>query len=63
MTELLTPDELAALLKLKRRTVMDKITRHPDFPRSVTGNQKPRWLQSDVVKFLRRQSAQKANTA
>ena len=60
---LLTPDELAELLKLKRRTVMDTIARRPDFPRSVTGTQKPRWLYSDVARYLTSKSAQNANTA
>lgn len=60
---LLTPDELAELFKLKRRTVMDTIARRPDFPKSVTGTQKPRWLYSDVVKFLRRKSAQTSHNA
>ena len=60
---LLTPDELAELFKLKRRTVMDTIARRPDFPKSVTGTQKPRWLYSDVVKFLRQKSAQSSHNA
>lgn len=59
--KLLTPDELAAMLQLKRRTVLDTFARQPGFPASVTGAQKPRWLYSDVVKFLRSKSAQNAN--
>ena len=61
--KLLTPDELAALFQLKRRTVMDTVARQPGFPKSVTGTQKPRWIYSDVVKFLRAKSAQNANMA
>ena len=60
---LLTPDDLAAMFQLKRRTVMDVIARKPGFPASVTGTQKPRWIYSDVVKFLRAKSAQNANIA
>ena len=56
---LLTPDDLADMLRLKRRTVLDYV-RQPGFPASVTGSQKPRWLESEVVKFLKRKSAQKA---
>lgn len=57
--KLLTPDELADMFQLKRRTVMDTIARRPDFPRSVTGNQKPRWLHSEVVRYLKRKSVEK----
>ena len=60
--KLLTPDELAAMFQLKRRTVMDTVARQPGFPKSVTGTQKPRWLYSDVVRFLKSKSAQNANT-
>ena len=59
--KLLTPDELAELFKLKRRTVMDTIARQPGFPQSVTGTQKPRWLHSDVARFIKQKSAQNAN--
>lgn len=58
---LLTPEDLAAMLQLKRRTVLDTFARQEGFPASVTGKQKPRWLYSDVVKFLKSKSAQNAN--
>jgi predicted DNA-binding transcriptional regulator AlpA len=58
---LLTPDELAELFKLKRRTVMGHVIRQPGFPKSVTGTQKPRWLHSDVARFIKQKSAQNAN--
>jgi len=59
---LLNPDELAEVFQLKKRTVMSTIACKPDFPASITGTQKPRWLYSDVVRYLQAKSAQKANT-
>ena len=61
--KLLTPDELAAMMQLKRRTIVDIVVKQRGFPASVTGLQKPRWIYSDVVKFLRAKSAQNANMA
>jgi predicted DNA-binding transcriptional regulator AlpA len=60
---LLDPDELAELFKMKRRTVISSIAKQQGFPSSVTGTQKPRWLESEVVRFLKRKSAQNAQNA
>lgn len=60
---ILTPDDLSAMLKLPRRTVLESITKQPGFPESVTGNRKPRWLGEEIQKWLKRKSAQNANMA
>jgi len=57
----LTADDLAKMLGLKRKTVIDIYTKQPGFPSSLT-QRKPRWLESEVVKFLKQKSVQKANT-
>lgn len=59
----LTPDDLAELLRIKRTTIMSTIVRQPGFPASITGTQKPRWLKSEVLKFLKRKSAKTAQPA
>jgi len=56
---LLTLDELAAMLKLSRSHVRDVIVKQKDFPRPVTGIRKPRWDESTVVRHFK--SVQKAN--
>lgn len=60
---LIGPDELASMLGLKRKTVMDLYTRQPGFPAPVTSRRKPRWLADDVQIFLKAKSAQNAHKA
>lgn len=58
----LTPDDLAKLLGLKRKTIIDLYTKQPGFPAPVSSPRKPVWLEEDVRRFLRRKSAQNAHT-
>ena len=57
---LLTPDDLAQMLGLKRKTIIDSYTKQDGFPASLS-QRKPRWLESEVRKFMQRKSVQKAN--
>lgn len=59
---ILTADDLACMLGLKRKTVIDIYSKQPGFPSPLTPR-KPRWLESEVVKFMRQKSVQKANNA
>ena len=56
----LTPDDLASLLGLKRKTVIDHYTKQPGFPAPLSPR-RPRWLESEVRRFMQRKSVQKAN--
>lgn len=49
---LLTPDELAAIMKLPRRTVVE-LSRKPEFPPSITGRRKPRWDADAVNQYIK----------
>ena len=53
---LLDPDQLAEMLGISRKQVIDKYTKQPGFPQSVTGRRKPKWLAEAVMKFLRAKS-------
>lgn len=57
----ITPDDLAQLLRIKRKTVIDSYTRQEGFPNPITSRKKPVWLESEVLKFLKRKSVHKAN--
>ena len=57
----ITPDELAKLLHIKRKTVIDSYSRQEGFPNPLTSRKKPVWLESDVLKFMKRKSVQNAN--
>jgi hypothetical protein len=59
---ILTPEELAIILKVPRRTVIEKISRLDGFPKSVTGRRKPRWDQDAVSEFFRMRSSGSQNT-
>lgn len=56
-----SPEDLAKMLHLSRKTVIDSYTKQQGFPKSVTGQRKPRWLESEVRKFFERASEQNAN--
>lgn len=49
---LLTPDELAQMMKLPRRTVVE-MSRRPGFPPSITGRRKPRWDSEAVNQYIK----------
>jgi len=55
----LTLDDIAAMLKLSRSHVRDVIVKKQEFPKPLTGIRKPRWDESAVVRYLK--SVQKAN--
>lgn len=57
---ILTADDLAKMLGLKRKTVIDIYSKQPGFPAPLS-LRKPRWLESEVIKFMRKKSVQKAN--
>jgi len=56
LDELLTADELAALYKVTRRQVLDVVVKAPGFPPIAPGTtrKKPRWLRTEVRRFLSR---------
>ena len=60
--KILTADDLASILGLKRKTVIDFYTKQPGFPAPLTPR-KPRWLASEVERFMLLKSVQKANNA
>lgn len=43
---IITPDQLAELLGISRKTVIDRYSKQPGFPAPVTSAKKPRWLES-----------------
>jgi predicted DNA-binding transcriptional regulator AlpA len=57
---ILTPDDLAALLKMPRSAVL-RLSKQQDFPPSLTGRKKPRWLEDDVKRWAK--SARNAHSA
>ena len=61
--ELLTIDDIAALYKLDRKQVRDSVVKTPGVPAFAPGTtwRKPRWLASDVRRFLR-QGSHKSRT-
>ena len=59
----ITPEQLAVMLGLSRKSIIDRYAKQSGFPAPVTGWRKPVWLEDEVVKFMRRKSAQKANIA
>ena len=56
---LLTIDDLCALLKLSRRHTMEVVVKTGGFPAPVVGQRKPRWDAAAVYRHLK--CAQKAN--
>ena len=57
----ITPDGLASMLGLKRKTIIDLYTKQPGFPAPITSRRKPVWLEDEVRKFMKRKSVQNAN--
>jgi hypothetical protein len=55
--KILTPDDLANMLKMPRRAVIGTIAKQPGFPQSLTGWRKPTWLEEAVLEFFRKKSA------
>lgn len=56
---IITPEDLAEKLGISRKTVIDRYSKQPGFPAPVTSPKKPRWLASEVMKFLKRKSSSK----
>lgn len=56
--ELLTLDDIAELYKVSRWQARDSVVKSEGFPPIAPGTtwKKPRWLASDVRRFLRRRS-------
>ena len=54
------PDEIAAYLKMARRTVSEKITKLPGFPQSIylpsggPGRGHPRWKAKEVIEWVQK---------
>lgn len=61
--DILTPDDLAKTLGVPRSTVLRRLSKQPGFPASVNGTRKPRWLASEVRKFLRSKSVHSSHKA
>jgi predicted DNA-binding transcriptional regulator AlpA len=59
---ILTPDDLAQMLGLKRKTIIDIYSKQPGFPAPLS-QRKPRWLEAEVRRFMQRKSGQNANKA
>lgn len=59
----LTPDQLASMLRISRKVIIDRYAKQPGFPSPVTGWRKPVWLEDEVKKFMKRKSVEKANIA
>ena len=57
-----TPDDLARVLGLKRKTIIDLYTKQPGFPAPITSRRKPVWLEDEVRKFMKRKSVQNSHT-
>lgn len=51
--KILTPDDLAEMLKIPRRSVIESVAKQKGFPDSITGNRKPRWLEDAVLEFFK----------
>lgn len=58
--DILTPDDLATMLGLKRKTIIDHYTKQPGFPAPLS-QRRPRWLESEVRRFMQRKSAQNSH--
>lgn len=65
MSELLTPEEIADMLKVSPRIVKERVLRSPDFPRpAVDLSQKcRRWSKMDVDAWIARSRETSANPA
>ena len=61
---LLTLDDITAMIKLSRYHVRDVVVKQPGFPAPApgTGTRKPRWNESAVRKFFSGKSAQISHT-
>lgn len=53
--KVLTPDDLAELMRVNRRTVLN-LSKQDGFPQSLTGWKKPTWLEEAVLEFFRKKS-------
>jgi predicted DNA-binding transcriptional regulator AlpA len=60
VNDLLTIDDIAAMLRVKRRTVAEKWLARPDFPRPHVAptRRTRRWLAADVMAWAQRAVAQ-----
>ena len=54
--ELLTPADLAALLRVDQRTLRE-LRHEPDFPRAITIGRSPRWRRASIERWLTRREA------
>lgn len=63
--ELLTIDDIADLYKVSRWQARDSVVKSEGFPHIAPGTtwKKPRWLASDVRRFLRRKSQESRTPA
>ena len=65
MINLLTLDDITAMIKLSRHYVRDVVVKQPGFPAPVPGSgvRKPRWSENAVRKFFAGKSAQISHNA
>lgn len=52
MRNMLTVEEIAALLKMAKRTVAEKLTKRRDFPRPYQIGGIRRWSEAEFMKWL-----------
>lgn len=50
---ILTPEDLAKMLKLPRRSIIEIVAKQDGFPQSITGTRKLRWLEDAVLEFFK----------
>lgn len=59
MTELLTPDDIAAVLQVPHKELVDRISKRPDFPRPalVLGRRTKRWSKDAIEAWIQKNIA------
>ena len=61
MNEVLTADEVASMLKVSRRTLLEKLSREEAFPTPLYGRRKPAWAAQAVQAWMHRASQRTEN--
>lgn len=58
----LSPDDIAKMLQVPRRKVLEKIVKQEGFPKPVSGGRYPRWIEEAVRDFFMRQSSRSSQS-
>lgn len=59
--KLLTAAEIAAMIRMNRRTVAEKLTKRPDFPRPYRPGRTYLWDADEVADWIERSRVQPSN--